>query len=301
MSEVHFPSCFQLCSSLQEILLQLKAWQHGHAESVTINLCLSLILLMHAGALPHGQGPFAQDRPSSSSPPPPAPTQPAHYPPQLPASNLPSTSTSLPLPAQHASLPLAQSVAADSAFPPSSSFRFGSFSPDDVAKPSSAGALNIPVMGQPSAEQQHPGVQFGSVVPLGQLAPAPAPRQSTGQMELPSGPPQGPSPTGQPPIAPTSAPSTASVPGQPPGTQKHSMPKPDQPLGNSLQSSFAAPQPSVGADSVPDAVSASMHASTEPPALQASTSLPVSPLPARADSTTSTSSQGHLNPDGMHL
>ena len=256
---------------------------------------------MHAGAQPHGQGPFAQEWPSSSSPtPPPIPTHPADRQPQLPASNLPSTSTALPLPAPHASLPPAPSAAADSAFPPSSSFRFGSFSPDDVGKSSMAGSLNFPVLSQPSGKQQHPGVQFGNVVPLGQLVPASVPRQSAGQKELPFGPPQGHSPIGQPPTAPFSAPSRSSAPGQVPAA-RHPAPKPDQPFVNSVQSSFgAAPQPSIGADSVPDAASASMHASTEVPASQASTSLPVSPLPARTDSAASTSAQGHFNPDGMH-
>ena len=256
---------------------------------------------MHAGAQPHGQGPFAQDRPSSASPPPPIPTQSADHQPQLPASNLPSTSTALPVPAQHASLPPALSAAADSAFPPSSSFRFGSFSPDDVGKPAGAAPLNFPVLSQPSGEQQPPGVQFGSVVPLEQLEPASVPRQLAGQMELPFGPLQGPGAFGQPPSVPVSAPITSSVPDQA-AAAKHPVPKPDQPLVNPVQSSFSpAPQPSNGADRVPDAVSASMHASTELPASQASTSLSVSPLPARADSTTSTSSQGHLNPDGIHL
>ena len=254
--------------------------------------------IMHAGAQPHGQGPFAQDRPSSSSPPPPVPTHLAEPQSQLPASNLPSTSTTLPVPAQHASLPPVLSAPADSAFPASSSFRFGSFSPEDVAKPSIAGTLSFPV---PSGEQQHPGVQFGSVVPLGQLEAASVPRQLAGQKQIPFGPPQGPSPIGQPPSAAISAPVTSSAPGQTPSA-RHSMPKPAQPPVNSVQSSFtAAPQPSTGADSIPETVSASMHASTELPASQASNSLPVLPLPGRADSTNATSSQGHFNPDGMHL
>lgn len=253
---------------------------------------------MHAGVQPHGQGPFAQDRPSSSSPPPPIPTQLAEHQPQLPASNFPSTSIALPVSAQHASLPPALSAAADSAFPPSSSFQFGSFSPDDAA---GTGPLNFPVLSQPSGKQQHPGVQFGSVVPLGQLEPASVPRQLAGQMELPFGPLQGPSATGQPPIAPVFCPVASSVPDQVPAAS-HSAPKPDQPLVNPVQSSFSsAPHPSIDADSVPGAVSASVHASTELPASQASASLSVSPLPARADSTTSTSSHGHLNPDGMCL
>ena len=258
---------------------------------------------MFAGAQPHTQGPFAQDRPSSSSPPLPTPTQPAYYQPQLPSSCPASTSATLPLPAQHDSLPPALSAAADSAFPPSSSFRFGSFSPGDVGKPPSAGSLGFSVVSQASGKQQ-PGVQCGSVLPLGQLDPGLVLRQATGQIELPSGPLQGPSPVAQSPIGPAPVPVGSNAPG-PAHAVQHPTSKPNEPAVNSGHSKFSAvptaAQPSIGADTIPDAVSAAMHASAELRASQASISLPMSPLPARADSTASNTSPGHFNPDGMRL
>lgn len=248
---------------------------------------------MFAGA----QGPFAQDRPSSSSPPPTDTTQPVHYLPQLPSTN-PTLIPAAP-PAQHDSLP----PAADSAFPPNSSFQFGSFSPDEVSKPAGTSTLRLPVQSQLPAEQQL-DLQFGDVVPMQQLdVRPPGPSQMTGPMHPPSGPPPGPPPVGQSALSPFPVPRTA--PGQAHAAQQ-SVFKPEEPLDSSVRSSSTAvaatTQASTGVDSIPDAVSASMHASTELPASQASSSLPVSPLPGRPDSNPpSTSSHGHFNHEGIPL
>lgn len=236
---------------------------------------------MYAGAQPqHGQGPFAQDQPSSSLPPPFDPNQPDQYQLQLPSTVFISDYAAISMPGQHDSSPSALSAPSGSAFPPS--FRFGSFSPEDGGNPSSSESLGFPMLSQ--QEQQHSGVLFGSIGPLGQLESASAPMHPTGQMELPSGPgPQGPSPGGQPPIAPGAVPVSGSAPSQMPGA-KHSSPKPDEPPTGSVQGSFStAQQPSMGTAS------------------QASNALSLPALPTRADSTVSTSSQGPSNPDGMHL
>ena len=241
---------------------------------------------MYAGTQPqHSQGPFAQDQPASSLPPPFDPNQPDQYHLQLPSTVFMSEYAAMSLPAQHDSSPSAMSAPSGSAFPPS--FRFGSFSPEDGGNPSSSESLGFPMLSQ--QEQQPSGVLFGSIGPLGQLEPAPVPMHPAGQMELPYGPgPQGPSPVGQSPTAPSPVPVSGSAPGQISGA-KHSVPKPDEPPVSSVQGSFStARQPSVGIGTVSDAS-------------QASNALSLSPLPTRADSTVSTSSQGPSNPDGMHL
>ena len=218
-----------------------------------------------------------------------------HYLPQLPSTN-PASAPAVPPPsAQHDTLP----PAADSAFPPNSSFRFGSFSPEEVGKAAGAASVHLPVLSQPPGEE-HPDLRFGEVVSLAQLEQAPpVPRRMTEPMP-PPGPPPGPPPFGQ--SAPTSFPAPRTAAGQAQAARPSAL-KLHEPHGSSVpRSSAAVERATAGAETIPDAVSASMHASTELPASQGSSSMPVSPpLPGRGESTPSTGSPGQFNQEGMRL
>lgn len=229
---------------------------------------------MLAGTQAFTQGPFAQDRPSTS-PPPLAET--VHKLPQPQLSKPGPNAEALQQMPQHDSTVPAVTGTDSAAPPPSSSFRFGSFSPDDVGKPQNVG-LSF------SELNQAPVGQLSSAFAQGQPQTASGQMQGSGHMQQPSGPP------GQPAAAPSPAAQQYTANSQELLASETSR----QP---SSSTTAAASQPSIGGDGA----LASMHHSGQLPAHQAGASLPVSPLPARADSSASTSSPGQYAHDGMQL
>ena len=183
---------------------------------------------------------------------------------------------------------------AASDFLPSSSFRFGSFSPDDVGKPQSSG-LNFPML------SQQPAGQFNSAFAQGQVQSAPVQKQASEQLTQPPGPPHSHH------SAPDSEPNTVS--GLPDTAQPHTA-GPRAPLAsialnpNPMPGAMLAgqePSTSSNADLGPTAPAPAhthTHLPAEQPPFQSASSQPVSPLPARADSSASTSSPGQYAHDG---